>query len=299
MGIAESFRGGRRFRRHVVSDASRFQKTKSRRDAPCEPAWYQEIDGARARGAKRPGVVDAANRSEAKNEGAQAVTLQERLQRIETLRDENAEARDRLARQEREREEDPARMQDHLLAADVRETFTPGDLMFTAPTSDEDAAEPAGGRYVRRTDSRGMIYKVGPENEPAPASPGGGAPFSEEDGSWAAWNAWLRGHLDIERGVVAKAMGTVVAEMRKEWHHDLVERDRRIAELVAENLEIKAMLADVLKHCDQGTRAIAKLAHDVVAETRDRQALFDALENNFTELRAYMRGVARDWISTS
>jgi hypothetical protein len=226
------------------------------------------------------------------------VTLQERLQRIGELRDQNAEARDRLARQEREREENPERMQDHLLAADVRETFTPGDLMFTAPTGGEDEGEPAGDAYTRKTDpGRGMVFRT-QENAQVASPAAAPAPSNGHDDSWAAWNAWLRSHLDIERDVVGKAMGTVIAQVRKEFGNDLVQRDRRIAELVAENLEIKAMLADMLKHYDQSAKAIARLARDVVAETRDRQALFDTLEQSFCELRAYMRGVARDWIST-
>jgi hypothetical protein len=55
------------------------------------------------------------------------------------------------------------------------------------------------------------------------------------------------------------------------------------------------MLGDALARLDKSGKAIATLASEVVSERRDREALFATLENNFTELRAFVRGCVRDW----
>ena len=212
----------------------------------------------------------------------------EREQLIERLQHDNDAARQRLAEQERQREQDPALMQDHLLAADVRATFNPGDLMFTAPTSGEDEGAPAGAPYTRKTDPRRrMVFKTR-EDAQAPA---GVAVQAPSDGNATP--------LYGRDGTFTRQLGMLVAEMRREWRDDLVERDRKIAELEAENREIKGLLADALKHSDQSTKAIANLARDVVAETRDREALFGALDKRFGELQAWCRGFAKDYWSNT
>jgi hypothetical protein len=214
------------------------------------------------------------------------MTPEQRLQRMDELREANAAAHDRLTRQEREREQDPCAMQDHLLAADVRSTFDPNGLMFTAPVSGEDTAEPAGGPYSRKTDPRrGMVFMTRedatlPAPEPAPMASNGDALYGRD-------------------GVLTRQLGMLVAEMRRERSRDLAERDRRISEPEGELREVKAMLADTLQRYDKSSKAVATLSAEIVSEHRDRQALFDALDRQFAELRAYTRGALRDFWSTT
>ena len=188
----------------------------------------------------------------------------EREQLIERLQHDNEDARQRLAEQERQREQDPAAMQDYLLAADVRESFTPGDLMYS------DATEtPAAGPYARRTDSRGMVFKRGPENAPAPAP----APSAGDD-----WNAWLRGWLDIERNVIAKAMGTVAAELRAEWQADIEalrrtwqaeRRERRVRDQTI--VERSGRISELQRQNSERAAELVRKERDEALATRDRR----------------------------
>jgi hypothetical protein len=65
---------------------------------------------------------------------------------------------------------------------------------------------------------------------------------------WSGWERWLQGHLAIEREQmldgIAEAMVTLIERER-----DAV--DRQLAELRAENAEVKGLLADVLRKYDE------------------------------------------------
>jgi hypothetical protein len=81
--------------------------------------------------------------------------------------------------------------------------------------------------------------------------------------------------------------------------------ERRVAVLEADNIKLKAMLATRAtenaqprgKHLDQNDDKIKALAAELERERADRQALFDAFENRFSELRAFVRGTMHDWTS--
>jgi len=90
--------------------------------------------------------------------------------------------------------------------------------------------EAAGAAPVQKSDDLGLVYKDHDNSEPAAAS---------ETDQWAGWNAWMRGHLDIERRSifeeVEKALVDLVIELRKEWYEEMkkaiTKRDAKIARL--------------------------------------------------------------------
>jgi hypothetical protein len=60
-----------------------------------------------------------------------------------------------------------------------------------------------------------------------------------EPDPWAGWNAWMRGHLDIERRSICEEVENALVELvvllRKDWHDDIkkaiTERDAEIVHL--------------------------------------------------------------------
>jgi hypothetical protein len=204
------------------------------------------------------------------------MTTEERLQRIAKLRDDNERSRDRIAEREAERDRDPYAMQNFLMA-DARVAKDAGDLHFTEPL-ETPRGEPVEALYVRQTDSRGMLFRVGPENAAAPTAA-------------AIWAS----QMGLDDGdALAQALAAIVVATKKELR---AEFQRELAELRAENAELKSMLGDVLKRLETCGKAVSRLAADVVSERRDREALFGTLENRFSELRAFVRGTIRDWTS--
>jgi hypothetical protein len=214
---------------------------------------------------------------------------EQRLDLMDKLCADNETARARAEERRRRREEEPALMQDFILS-DPSITKDAGGLMYTEPTR----SEPAGALYVRQTDSRGMLYRPARENAAADAAAAAAVPSSETDDSSALWNAWLRGHLNIERTVISQAMGEVIVatrrEMRQERDAALLARDREISALQGELREVKGLLRDTLEK-------LGKLETDLKAETNMRDGLVSALELQFVELRGRVSGVLRDFIS--
>jgi hypothetical protein len=148
------------------------------------------------------------------------MTNEERLDWIDRLQRENAEARDRIAARERQRLEDPLGF-DH--PADRRLTGDPADLAYGEPLEAE------GGPYARRGGGAGLLYRMGPENAPAPASQPAGAPSS--DG------------LSLDADAVAQAIADALFETRAELRREFA---RELAILKNENTELKGMLGAVL-----------------------------------------------------
>lgn len=73
--------------------------------------------------------------------------------------------------------------------------------------------------------------------------------------------------MDNERTVLAEAMGEVGAhvmkELRAECDRKLAQRDREIANLQAENRELKSMLGDVLARLGQTDDKLKDLRDDL------------------------------------
>src|SRR5262249_42683827 len=88
----------------------------------------------------------------------------------------------------------------------------------------------------RLTNGADIIYRQHDNSAPAPA------PEPEQD--WSAWEAWMAGHLANEREAmldgVAEFVTTVIERER-------VVYDRKIADLRAENAELKGMIGTVLR----------------------------------------------------
>jgi len=238
----------------------------------------------------------------------------ERLDLIDRLARENAEAHERIAELERKRLEDPL----SEIAVDGREIADDTGLRFGEPL------EGQGAPYFHRDGGQGILYRTGPENAPAHAPAADAAAFNlfgdERDRTLSRALGFVIVH---ERESLRKALAArdrKIARLEKQIEamqekFEAAERDaievyssnteRRLATIEGDNIRLKALLdADGPKpgrktrYGDGGSdtaKAIAKLAADVVRETRDRQALFDTLESRFAELKAFVRGTVRDW----
>jgi hypothetical protein len=228
-------------------------------------------------------MVDAADTT-AEARRAQAMTREEREQRIAELRDANAEAEARIEERRRDREENPL---DHMIVADARETQDSNDLHH---------GEPVGAPPMRSAASSGVIYRDYRGGEPTPAPADALAAFNGDGGNLD----------DYSKGVV-KFVCTVIDEERARARKERAaerasEQSERNAELAKFQIEIddlRGRISDVLRdvsaRLDETSKALSTLAADVVRENRDRQALFNTLESHFHELKAFVRGTVKDW----
>jgi hypothetical protein len=208
------------------------------------------------------------------------MTPEKRLQQISELADANERAYAEIERRAAAHEADPLGFDAVMLLADRRVTGDESDLCYGDATD-----TPVGSPYMRRSpDVRGLVYRtrddaMAPAPQPAPAPSNGNGIFGD----------WRDDHL-------AKNLGVIIATLRKEWRAE-IERERgryerKLAELQGENAELRHML-------DTSGKAVSRLAAEVVSERRDREALFATLEQNFCELKAFVRGVTRDFWSAT
>jgi hypothetical protein len=165
----------------------------------------------------------------------------DRQLRIEQLQRANAASLAELEQREWRREMDPFVEQEQLFAE----------------------AQPVGGAPVSETNDRGILYRRYDGDAPARALQ------ASSDTDFSGWERWMEGHLANERAevldVVSKAMGEVVVTIRQERESALRDRDRKLADLQAENHELRSMLGDVLKRIDA-------LAADVETAREAREA---------------------------
>jgi hypothetical protein len=152
---------------------------------------------------------------------------EEREALIARLARANDTSRAEIARRQAELAADPLGF-DLVKLADRRATGEESDLAYGDPIERE--GEPSGSPPVRKSADAGLVYKTGPERVPEPAPQP-----APTDSEWEGWERWMRGHLDIERDVIARALGELMHELRKEWREDfkdaIAKRDAAIARL--------------------------------------------------------------------
>jgi hypothetical protein len=112
------------------------------------------------------------------------------------------------------------------------------------------ARSPAASPPVSATSPPGVIYKEYHSGALPAAVSAAVTPMSEPDVvEWhAAWNAWLAGHLDIHDGEMVRAVGEFSSQYVTER---LVPLQRELAQLRAENAEVKNLLAEALRRFDE------------------------------------------------
>jgi hypothetical protein len=173
------------------------------------------------------------------------VNPEERLDRIDELRRQIDEGRARIAEREAAREADPVLMHDYLMS------------------EQEATAAPERGPPVRETDPAGIIYRRY-ENNAATAA-------AVDQAATAEWNAWFSAgftaHTEVERRVTGEAIGEVAHLVKQELLRELAKRDREIANLKGENVEVKALLATTLKELAD-IRARTTAEHERVSELK-------------------------------
>jgi len=87
----------------------------------------------------------------------------------------------------------------------------------------------------RNNDDGGLVYKEMENATGAPAQP-------ETD--WSQWEAWMAGHLANEREAVLNIVNEGVNKMLDQERASI---DRDLADLRAENAELKGMIGTVLR----------------------------------------------------
>jgi hypothetical protein len=135
----------------------------------------------------------------------------ERLQRIAELRAQADAGRERIRQREEAREADPIKMHEHLMGQ---------------------AHEAQRSPLARETELPDIVYREFAPSASASAPATAPADFS-------GWEAWLAGHLEIERremlDIVARGMAEVFEiekrEIRKERDIELIELRREVAVL--------------------------------------------------------------------
>jgi hypothetical protein len=196
---------------------------------------------------------------------------------IERLQRENAEACERIAERIARRERDPSGELERLMA-DQRFTHDQADLIYTSP------AEPEPSPPVGKSGDQGLVYRRYDGAQPAARA--------EPGGDWSGWETWMQGHLDILRQEmidgVAEGIMTLIQRERDAF-------DRKLAALKAESIELKGMLGDALKRCDQVNDKLKNLIADVDGERRDHISRMTAFQVEVAELRGRVCAVLRDW----
>ena len=157
----------------------------------------------------------------------------ERLDLMDRLQRENAEARERIAEREQRRQSDP----DWLLA-DARVSRAAHGLHY---------GEPIGASPVRRNGNGALVFKTIEEALVRGSEPGT-LPSDAE--------AWMAGHLNILRNELREYFKGTTAEVIKRREHRIAALETKTAKLEAANAELRGKL-DAALAIIAGSTAIA------------------------------------------
>ena len=102
----------------------------------------------------------------------------------------------------------------------------------------------------------------------------------------AAWNEWVKAHIEAERDFLLKAMAEGMSEY---VHSKLTERDRTIAELRAELIEVKGMLSSALTAIDTVRNTAYDIVQQRIAEKRERQIRDDTIRERSARIADLQR----------
>jgi hypothetical protein len=107
------------------------------------------------------------------------------------------------------------------------------------------------------------------------------------------WDAWVEAHLANERSevidIVTKTVGEVVSHERGVRDRKLEERDRAIAELRAENVELKGLVSSALATLDAVRKSTVALQQERQAEQRERQVRDDTIRERSVRIADLQR----------
>jgi hypothetical protein len=186
----------------------------------------------------------------------------ERLDRIEQLKAEADEGRERIAEREAARERDPIAYDNFLRSQRVEREA--GDLSLVFKTR-EDALAPV----------------------PAPDTDAANA---------EGWDRWLRGHLSIERAVVLDQVARTVAEFASQYVYEKLQPLRReLADVKAENVEVKRMLGEAMRRCAKVEEEAKGFAAMLDLECKSHDAAVHKFELQVAEMRGRLSAVLRDY----
>src|SRR6516225_10567581 len=103
----------------------------------------------------------------------------------------------------------------------------------------EQASETIRRSPVSESGGAGIIYKEYDNSALPPA-----AATAEGEQDWSGWEAWMAGHLAVER---EHMLDSLAEAMMMLIHQERDAVDRKLAELRAENAELKGMIGTVLR----------------------------------------------------
>jgi hypothetical protein len=189
----------------------------------------------------------------------------ERLERIAQLKAEAEEGRERIRQRQEERERDPIAY-DNFLRAEcssyVAREAMPGELVYK---DRYDALVPV------RTDDTDAVNAAG-------------------------WDRWVKAHLAIERAEVLDQVARTVAEFASIYVHEKLQPLRReLADVKAENVEVKRMLGEAVSRfakLEDDGKALAALLD---SECKQHDAARHAFELQVAEMRGRLSAFMRDY----
>jgi len=107
----------------------------------------------------------------------------------------------------------------------------------------EQASETIRRSPVSESGDAGIIYKEYDNSALPPA-----AATAEGQQDWSGWEAWMAGHLAVERERILDDVVEIVnLGVNKMLNQERASIDRELANLRAENAELKGMMATVLR----------------------------------------------------
>jgi len=131
--------------------------------------------------------------------------------------------------------------------------------------------EAAGAAPVQKYNDSAVLYREHDGNASEPTPQRDAAPSEGEQQDWSGWEKWLRGHLNNER---AEMLEAVAQGMAMFVDKQLTPIDRALAELRAENIELKGLLTDALNRfakINDATRGLTDEIAALQAEKREAQ----------------------------
>ena len=140
-----------------------------------------------------------------------------------------------------------------------------------------------------------LMYRT-QENALAPVRTADAAASVMDAETSKAWNSWIDGRLATERAEVIDQITRLVGEFASGYVHEKLQPLRReLAEVRAENLEVKRALGETLSRFAAVEAEAKALVRQIDAEGRQHDAERHAFELQVAELKGRMSGILRDY----
>ena len=135
-----------------------------------------------------------------------------------------------------------------------------------------------------------LVFKT---REDALAPVGADADATNAEG----WDRWVKAHLANERAETVAILTKVIGEFASEYVHEKLQPLRReLADVKAENAEVKRMLGEALTRCAKVEEEAKGFATMLDLECKNHDATVHKFELQVAEMRGRLSGVLRDYV---